>query len=285
MTEDVLRLATAMAYKSAFHDLGFSGGKMTVQLSPGADMSVAYAAIGEFVAGLGGRFVTGEDVGTSPEKIALMARTAKNYVLGLPTDAGGSGDPSPLTALGIAHGVQGVLRDGLGYRDISGRTVFVKGAGHVGAEVVRLLVAEGVSVYLTDIAPDRLAPFHGQPTVRIVSDWPSERVDVFCPCAKGGDIDFGFDRARAIAGAANNQLSADEVADELHAKGIIYVPDWVINGGGLISLAAEYHKRPHEWAVEKAHGIGERVSELLARSRTERKSLLAIAYDIAHANM
>jgi valine dehydrogenase (NAD+) len=185
----------------------------------------------------------------------------------------------------VAQGVRATLRDGFGHKDIAGRTVYVKGAGHVGAEVVRLLAADGVTVYLTDIAAERLDPFRGQPNVRIVPDWPSGLVDVFCPCAKGGDIDFGFDRARAIAGAANNQLTSDEVADDLQARGIIYVPDWVINGGGLISVAAEYHKRPHEWAEEKTRGIGDGVSELLSRSRAESKSPLAVAYEIAYANL
>src|SRR5262249_17039242 len=128
----------------------------------------------------------------------------------------------------------------------------------------------------------RIAELCSIPGVRPVTSRLPERVDVYCPCAGGGDIGSGFDiQARAIVGAANNQLTADEVADELHSQGVLYVPDWVVNGGGLISGAAEYLGETRDWVSQQVEEIGNRVADLLARARREGTPPLRIAYGLA----
>jgi leucine dehydrogenase len=248
MLEDLLRLTEGMRLKSAFHGLPFTGGKVCVELAPDADAERAYEAVGELVAQFGGSLITAEDVGTTPARMAVVARTGAPYVLGLPTASGGSGDPSPLTARGALESIRAWARLLAGGRGLGGLKVFVK-----------------VTVVTS---PDQLRD-----------------VDVFCPCAHGGDVGFDFDLpVRAIVGAANNQLTCDEVADALHGRGTLYVPDWVANGGGLMSVTAEYLGRPRAWAMDRAQAIGQRVEELLASASQHRLPPLRAAYAICARN-
>jgi leucine dehydrogenase len=286
LLEDLLRLTDGMRLKSAFHGLPFTGGKVCVELAPDADPERAYEAVGELVAQFGGALLTAEDVSTSPAKMAMMARTGAPYVLGLPATAGGSGDPSPLTARGVVGSIRAWGRLLAGAGRLAGLKVFVKGVGHVGAEVVRLLLAEGALVGIADRDARRLGPWRDQPGVQVVTSPDQLRdVDVFCPCAHGGDVGFDFDLpVRAVVGAANNQLTCDEVADALHGRGTVYVPDWVANGGGLMSVTAEYLGHPRAWALERAQAIGPRVEELLAEARQRRLPPLRVAYDACARN-
>jgi leucine dehydrogenase len=285
MVADNVLLAFGMEYKSLFHGLPYGGGKMCVQLSAGAAPERAYTALGRFVKDLQGAFVTTEDLGTTPEKMAVMHRVAPGVILGRPLAEGGSGDPSQLTAVGVVESIAAVSRRVLG-RDLKRVRVWVKGLGHVGAQVARLLLQKGTQLKVCDLLEERLEPFRGNPRVEILpTNATAVEADIFAPCAKGGDVGPYFPSCvRAICGAANNQLTSDDVADLLDAQGIVYVPDWVVNGGGLISVAAEHLGHSREWAIHRARGIGLKVDALLEEAAGHRITPLQRAYQICESN-
>lgn len=285
MLEDCMLLALGMKYKSLFHRLPYGGAKCCVELIPGADETAAYTAIGEWVRDAWTNLLTTEDLGTSPEKVALMYRVAPDRILGRPVNAGGSGDPSPYTARGVWQAIKTVAKHvfGRGDRSVAGLTIFIKGVGHVGSAVAHLLLEDGARLVLQDVYEPHLQPFLGRPGVTTVApgQLPAQ-ADIFCPCAKGGDVgeDFHIPGVRAIVGAANNQLQRDEVAAVLHRRGILYVPDWVANGGGLISVVAEHQRQSREWAMERALQIGERLNELLTQAARRQAPPLTVAYEM-----
>ena len=285
MVADNILLAFGMEYKSLFHGLPYGGGKMCAQLTAGADLEKVYTALGRFVNDLQGAFVTTEDLGTTPEKMAVMHRMAPGLILGRPLVEGGSGDPSPLTAVGVVGSIAAVSRRVLG-RDLEGVRVWVKGLGHVGAQVAGLLLQMGAELKVCDLVEERLEPFRGNPWVEILpTNATAVEADIFAPCAKGGDVGPDFPSCvRAICGAANNQLTSDDVADLLDARGIVYVPDWVVNGGGLISVAAEHLGHSREWAICRARGIGLKVNVLLEEVAGHRITPLQRAYQICESN-
>lgn len=302
LVEDCMLLAWGMAAKSAFHQLPFTGGKVAVELHPDADKEVAFEAVGELVASCDGRLITTEDLGTSPIMMSAMARTAPGFVMGRPVSEGGSDDPSPYTAIGVMESIRAAVHAVMdGRSDLEGLRVFVNGIGHVGSLIVTKLLAEGVKVSLSDIDTSKLNSFRDHPGVTIVPaalDSPLldlfspeplaflDGVDVYCPCAKGGEIHAAFDLPglKAIVGAANNQLASYEVAEALHRRGVTYVPDYAANGGGLISVAAEFLGRPREWAMTHAQTIGDRVADLLQKSLACGLPPLVIADEMAGHN-
>lgn len=285
MLEDCVLLAQGMKYKSLFHRLPYAGAKVCVELVPGADETQAYTALGEFVAHSWNDLITTEDIGTSPSHMAIMHRIAPDRILGRPVDDGGSGDPSPYTACGVWQSVKAVARICFGRNDadMEGLRVFVKGVGHVGAEVARLAREDGAEVIVTDINEAALARFRDKAHVQVIPAGGENAVeaDVFVPCAKGGEVgpDFALPGVRAIVGAANNQLTSDDVANLLHRRGIWYVPDWAANGGGLISVAAEHMKKSREWAWQRVQAIGDRIEELLGEAIQRGEPPLPVAYE------
>ena len=285
MLEDCMLLAQGMKYKSLFHRLPYAGGKCCIELMPGADEVKAYTVFGNWVRDAWKELLTTEDLGTSPEKVAIMYRAAPDRILGRPASAGGSGDPSPYTARGVWQSLKAAAKHAFGRTDgsLAGLKVYLKGVGHVGSRVAHLLLEDGAELILQDAYEPSLAPFMGKPGVAIIGvNAVPERADVFCPCAKGGDVgeDFALPGVKAIVGAANNQLQRDEVANQLHARGILYVPDWVANGGGLISVVAEHQLKPRDWVTERALQIGSRVDELLTVSAERKLPPLTVAYDL-----
>lgn len=286
MLEDNLLLAYGMEWKALFHDLPYGGGKVCVQLTDGADEVQAFTALARFLwANFAGTLLTTEDLGTTPEDMATMHRVAPALVLGRPLAQGGSGDPSPYTAAGVSASIAAVSRHVLG-RDLDGVRVFVKGLGHVGAPVARELLQHGVRLVVCDVRAERLEPFRGHALVDIVPPaTPAVAADIFVPCAKGGDVGPDLPhRVRAVCGAANNQLTSDDVAESLYARGIVYVPDWVGNGGGLISVAAEHLGHSREWAMDRARGIGLKVAALLTEAAARGIPPLQVAYEVCERN-
>jgi leucine dehydrogenase len=285
MLEDCVLLAQGMKYKSLFHRLPYAGAKVCIELTPNADENEAFTALGEFVAHSWDNLITTEDIGTSPTHAAIMHRVAPGRILGRPVDDGGSGDPSAYTARGVWESIKATAKIHLGRADgnVAGLRVFVKGVGHVGAEVARLAHEEGAIVIVSDINDKALERFRDKPGVRIVPPAEADAVeaDVFSPCAKGGEVGetFAMKGVRAIVGAANNQLVSDEIANLLHRRGICYVPDWAANGGGLISVAAEHMQKSRDWAWQKARGIGARIEELLVEARERDLPPLQVAYE------
>jgi glutamate dehydrogenase/leucine dehydrogenase len=230
-------LAAAMTRKAALARLRLGGGKAVVNASPRTRTRADLLAFGEFVDCLGGRYVTAADMGTNAEDMAVIAeRTA--HVVGLPARLGGCGDPAPFTALGVRLAMEAALdARSLALR---GARVAVQGAGNVGGELVRLLLDSGARVVAAD--PSRPALDALPQSVEIVA--PEEILAVECdllaPCGPAGAIDRALAarlRCGIVCGAANDPLASRDVAGALAERGILFVPDYIANAGGLIHLA------------------------------------------------
>ena len=247
---DVLRLSRGMTYKAAVAGLNLGGGKAVIIGDPKtARREMIFRAHGRFVESLGGRYYTAEDVGTSVEDMDYV-KMETDYVTGV---AGGSGDPSPVTAYGTYRGVKACAKEKYGYDSLSGMTVAVQGTGHVGYHLCKLLATEGARLIVTDIDEERVKRVVQEFGARAVGpdDIYGVEADIFAPCALGAIInddtiaEFQVD---IIAGAANNQLAQERHGDLLHKRGILYAPDYVINAGGLINVYGELN----EWTASRS---------------------------------
>lgn len=247
---DVLRLSRGMSFKNAMAGLPMGGGKAVIIADADrAKTPQMLAAFGDAVEALGGRYVTAEDVGISEaDMVAIAQRTA--HVSGLPVDGAGAagGDPGPFTALGIYHGIKIAVSHKLGKDSLAGVHVAVQGAGSVGGGVARLLARDGAKLTLADIHEERAAALAAELGAVAVSPGAimSTACDVFSPNALGAILDdAGIARldCAIVAGGANNQLARAHHGAMLAGRGILYAPDYVINAGGIISVALEYLSR------------------------------------------
>ncbi len=264
--EDVLRLARGMTYKAAVAGLNLGGGKGVVIGDPKKEKSEElWRAFGRAVQSLNGRYITAEDVGTSPQDMNFVSMET-DYVVGL---MGTSGDPSPFTANGVWHGMQACAEKVYGSRSLKGKKVAVQGVGSVGYYLVKHLVEdEGAEVFITDIDEDRVKKVVDEFGVKAVG--PDEiygvDVDIFAPCALGAvlnDETLPQLKCKIIAGGANNVLAEERHGDELEKKGILYAPDYVINAGGLINVADELKGYNKERALQSVAGIYDSVKMVL----------------------
>jgi leucine dehydrogenase len=239
--EDALRLSRGMTYKNAVAGIPFGGAKAIVVVNaPIEDRELLFRAHGRFIHGLGGRFQTGEDVGTTPADMELV-RLETPFVKGLTS---GNGDPSPWTARGVFRAIQAAANRRWGIDDLGGRTVAIQGCGNVGFHLARELARVGARLVVADVDPDRVARLVAEVQASVVApDRILEiQADVLSPCALGGvlnDTTIPTLRVEVVAGAANNQLLREADADALAQRGILYAPDFVANSGGVLSGAAE----------------------------------------------
>jgi len=269
---DALRLSRGMSYKNAMAGLPLGGGKAVIMApDPGHDRAAIFRAHGAFIDRLGGRFITGEDVGTSPADMELIAeRTA--HVAGR---AGGSGDPSPNTAQGVYRSMQAAARMLWGSDDLAGRSVAVQGVGNVGLNLVRLLREAGASVLVSDIDPSRVATAVRDldAAERAPEAIHREEVDIFAPCALGAGLNdqtIPEIRAAIVAGAANNQLAEPRHGHELHRRNVLYVPDYVANAGGVCyGGAVEVLKASPAEARARVNAIYDTTLGVLERARID----------------
>jgi leucine dehydrogenase len=243
---DALRLARAMTYKAACAGLPLGGGKGVIMLRDGAPQGRPRRDVlldfGETVDAVGGAYITAEDVGTSSRDMTVIAEST-SHVSGLAQARGGSGDPSPYTALGVQAAVLASCERAFGSTSLKGRSVSVVGLGSVGLRLARLLARRGASLVVSDIDErkradaDKLGARWLPPDRALVAE-----VDVLAPCALGGVLNEDTVprlQAPVIAGAANNQLAADSVADLLARRDILWAPDFVANAGGIINISVE----------------------------------------------
>jgi leucine dehydrogenase len=269
--DDVLRLARAMAYKAALARLPHGGGKAVIWAPSGPfDRSALFQRFGEFVDGLGGRYVTTEDSGTSPSDMDIVRR-ATRHVVG---SSQGSGDPSPYTALGVRRGIEAVAKAWLERADLQGLRVALQGVGHVGAHLARELAQAGAQLTITDVDPARRKAVATELGARTVE--PDEifdvECDVFSPNALGGAISahtVPMLKCRAVCGAANNQLATPEAGRALHDRKIFYAPDYAINAGGLINVACEYAGSDGARSRKETLSIYDTILAIIERSRKE----------------
>lgn len=247
---DALRLSRGMSYKNAMAGLPMGGGKAVILAdSARTKTPEMLAAFGDAVEALGGRYVTAEDVGISEaDMVAVSKRTA--HVSGLPVEGEGSagGDPGPFTAYGIYLGIKAAVAHKLGKDSVAGVHVALQGTGSVGGGVARLLARDGARLTLADINASRAAALAAElGGVAVAADAiMATPCDVFSPNALGAILDDAGIAAldcAIVAGGANNQLARPEHGAALAARGILYAPDYVINAGGIISVATEYLAR------------------------------------------
>jgi leucine dehydrogenase len=242
--EDVLRLSRGMTFKASVAGLDLGGGKTVVIGDPKTQKSESlFRALGRFIEGLDGRYITAEDVGTNTDDMAFIHRETE-HVRGCSRGEGGSGDPSPVTAFGTFRGIQAGVKWALGLDELHGLTVALQGAGHVGYHLAKELARAGCSIVVCDIDEQRAARVQEECGARIVpvDDIFDEECDVFAPCALGGALNTEtIQRLRCcfVGGAANNQLQGEQSGMELAERGILYGPDYVLNAGGLINVAHE----------------------------------------------
>jgi len=244
---DALRLSRGMSYKSAMAGLPIGGGKGVILADrPGARPSEAVlAAFGDAIESLGGRYITAEDVGLSEAGMQAIA-TRTRYVSGLPVGEGqAGGDPGPVTARGVYFGVKAAAKRALGVDSMAGVRVAIQGAGSVGGGLARLLAADGAKLLLADVQSDKAAALAAELGAETL---PADEilfadVDIVSPNALGAILNEGSIpriTAKVIAGGANNQLALPEDGARVHARGILYAPDYVINAGGIINVCVEY---------------------------------------------
>ena len=274
--DDVLRLATGMAYKAALAGLDLGGGKAVIIGDPATLKSEALLrAYGRFVQSLGGRYVTACDVGTRSVDMDVVAREC-SHVTGRTLAHGGAGDSSVLTAYGVLVGMRAAAELTWGTPSLRGRTVGVAGVGKVGRHLVGHLVEEGADVLVTDVDPDAVDAVRAEhPDVGGAADTEAlvERdLDVYAPCALGGALDDAVVarlRARVVCGAANNQLAHPGIDKQLQDRGVLYVPDYLVNAGGLIQVADELGGFSFERARARVEGIFDTTMRVVALARAE----------------
>jgi len=237
---DVLRLSRGMTYKNAAMGLNLGGGKAVIIGDSRKDKSEElFRAFGKLVDTLGGRYLTAEDVGTTTEDMDII-RAQTKHVAGLATT---SGNPSPVTAFGVFRAMEASLETVFGSGSFKGRTVAVQGVGAVGISLVERLISAGAKVYVTDIYADKVQRAVEAGAVAVPPDRIfDQECDVFAPCALGAVInDETVPRlkCKVVCGAANNQLLEPRHGKALADRGILYAPDFIANGGGVINVADE----------------------------------------------
>jgi leucine dehydrogenase len=285
---DALRLAHGMTFKAAAAGLELGGGKGVICAAAGRpqgrerrDLLLDFA---DLVESLQGRYITAEDVGIEPsDLVTINERTA--HVTGLPPEHGGSGDPSPSTALGIEAAMRACARERFGSTELAERRIAIIGLGHVGAKLARRLASAGAELAVTDIDARKRSV-----AAELGAEWvdPLDALlvecDILSPCALGGAIEAGNAtalRCEIVCGSANNQLADDALAETLAERGILYAPDYIVNAGGLIHVYKEIRGYSEEDARRLVLGIEANLSRVLDAARRRSITPLAAARGLA----
>lgn len=283
---DVMKLSRAMTYKAAVSGLNLGGGKSVILGDPkkikNTDMMLAFGAC---IERLKGEYYTAVDSGTTSQDMDTI-RDRTKYVTGCSPQKGGAGDPSPITALGVFHGIRAALKFKFGSDEVKGKTIAIQGIGNVGLRLSHLLFEAGAKLILSDTNLLQLQTL--SKTFSCETLPPSEilkvRCDVLAPCALGGILDeatISTLQTTVIAGGANNQLKNLELGKTLHDKEITYAPDFVINAGGLIHVNQELTGDTQSHVLEKTKNIYDTILAILNRSKIENKPSNEVAIRMA----
>ena len=285
---DALRLSRGMSFKNAMAGLPMGGGKAVVLADANRTKTDALLkAFGRAIDSLGGRYVTAEDVGMSDKDMVTISSETK-YVTGLPVASGrAGGNPGPSTALGVYLGVRAAAQRGLGADRMHDVHVAIQGVGSVGGGLAELLAKDGARLTLADVDADRAQALAARLGAAVV---PAEEVlaieaDIVSPNALGAiltETSIAALQTKVIAGGANNQLATREDGWRLHARGITYAPDYVINAGGIINVCLEYMGHGDRAEVEaRIHKIPDRLNEVWDESDRSGEPAAAVADMIA----
>ncbi len=285
--KDALRLSKGMAYKAAATDLDLGGGKAVVWGDADEVKTEDFLrTYGRAVQSMNGRYITAEDVNTEVEDMEIV-KEETDFVVGL---AEGLGDPSPVTAHGVFHGIRACLQHEYGDDSLEGVEILVQGTGKVGSALVEKLVEHDAQVTISDIDEEKVAELEAEYGVESVDpdNVYSTQCDVFAPCALGGIInDETIPQLECdiVAGSANNVLEERRHADELDDRGILYAPDYVINAGGLITVWHEMKGNSKDDARKEAAAIRDRLEHMFEESDTEGISTVDAADRYAERKM
>ena len=292
---DVLRLSKGMSYKNAVADLEMGGGKSVIIGDSRTKTPELFHAFGRAIDTLGGIYYSAEDVGVSVDDIA-EARKVTPYVLGLNDGPEASGDPSPVTAEGVFRSTLVVARRLFKQDDLTGLTIAMQGIGHVGGYLADKLHKAGAKLVMTDVNQPLLAEVAARTNAEIVAPDAiyDVKADIYAPCALGATLNpQTLDRltVKAVVGAANNQLATADIGQALFDRGVLYAPDYVVNGGGIINVASELKARETggasdpKWVEGKLDGLAQTVEEILERSEAEKRPTHEIADALAEARI
>ncbi|MBS1780924.1 MAG: Glu/Leu/Phe/Val dehydrogenase [Bacteroidetes bacterium] len=285
---DALRLSRGMTYKAAISGLNLGGGKAVI-IGDAANIKSEglWRRYGKFVNSLNGKYITAEDVNTSARDMEYISLET-DFVTGVPEYMGGSGDPSPFTAYGVFTGMKASAKKVWGNDSLAGKKVLVQGVGHVGQYLVGHLIEEGAKVYISDInnakIKETVDKFRSVEVIEGDKIFDLE-MDIYAPCALGATVNtesINKMKCPIIAGAANNQLADENVhGPMLVEKGIVYAPDFLINAGGLINVAAELDGYNRERVMGNVEKIYDRTLEIYKLSDTEKVHAQAAAIKLA----
>ncbi|MEE8371252.1 MAG: Glu/Leu/Phe/Val dehydrogenase dimerization domain-containing protein [Sphingomonadales bacterium] len=285
---DVLRLSRGMSYKNVLAGVGLGGGKsVIIGDSKTQKTPELLRAFGRYIEALGGRYITAEDMGMSPADLEIVATQTK-YVAGRDKGQAASGDPSPFTAHGVFSGIRASVKQRLGTDDLKGMRVAVQGLGKVGYNLCRELSEAGAELIVSDINPESVARCVEEFDAVAVdpAEILSQNVDVLAPCAMGAifdDASIPTLTAKVIAGGANNQLAEARHGAVLRDLGILYAPDYVINSGGIISVANEVHNIvvSHEEGMKRVENVYDILTDIFAMADKKKLPTSDIADEMA----
>jgi leucine dehydrogenase len=287
---DALRLSRGMSYKSAIADLPLGGGKAVIIGDPARDKTEAlFLAYANAINTLGGRYITAMDVGIGPKDMPVIARGTK-HIAGYDQPGKTGGDSGPLTAVGVFAGLKAAVKHRLGVDTTTNLIVAIQGLGKVGMDLAKRLHAEGATLIVTDVNADvvkRAVDAFGAKAVS-PDDIVTAECDVLSPNALGAilnDETIPNLKARVIAGGANNQLARDEHGAMLSERGILYAPDYVINGGGIIRVAGQIFNWDDAEIERRVLGIADTLAQIFRRSAAENLPTNAVADRMAEERM
>lgn len=277
---DVLRLSRGMTYKNAMADLSFGGGKAVIfaPTTDNYDRAQLMTAFGRAIEVLHGDYCTAEDVGTSPEDMDNIQQ-ATQHIFGL---ADTSGDPSPFTAYGCFLGLQEAVQRRMHTDALKDVHITIQGLGHVGYRLCELLHEAGARLTVSDVCQEQVKRACESFAAQAVEPDAIYEVDadVYAPCALGATVNpQTLDQlsVKVIAGAANNQLSDESLAEQLTQRQILYAPDYIINAGGIINIACETGAYNPEQAQSEVEKIASRLRHIFTEAEHQDVSTVEIA--------
>lgn len=291
MLTDALRLSQGMSYKNAMASIPHGGGKAVIWGNSKTDKSEAlFRAFGRAVDSLQGRYWTAEDVGIDTADIEIAAEETR-FAAGLTTGAAASGDPSPVTALGVFNGIKQTALRAFDSDDLNGKTVAVQGVGSVGGYTALHLAEAGANLVIADIDQEALADISKRTGAKIVdpNDIYDVEADVFSPNALGAVLNedtLKRLKVKVVAGGANNQLVVPAMGEFVRRAGILYAPDYVINGGGIINVAAEISGTySRAWVDQKLDTLIDTLGSVLDEALSSGRPTNEVADEIARSRI
>lgn len=287
--DDVLRLAKGMSYKSALAGINFGGGKSVIIGNPAKKSQPLFHAFGDFLDTFKGKYIAAKDMNIDSSDLAIVKQKCR-HVLGVEGEPGTSGDPSPVTALGVFRALEATVEFLTGSRKVNGLKVAIQGIGHVGYSFAEYVKKSGGELWVTDTNLETVKKAQKELGARFV---PLEEIydlecDIFAPCARGAVLNEGTIprlKFKAVVGAANNQLATPQDGVRLHERKILYAPDYAVNSGGIINIFIESKGYDRNQALSKTDEIYRTMREVFDRSKKTGRPTFEVADQLAEERL